>query len=1217
VPSTITINNTNNAYSIGGSPIAGPAKLTKQGAGVLTLTSNNTLTNGVTLSAGVLRVGADGAVGSGLLTLVLGTLSSADTTAHTLTNALQINNGVTLGDSTNNGTLTLSGPLNLNGNNETLTVKSDVILSGGSTNGSIYKAGANTLTLQGGVHNWSNPILVNNGVMVLNSAYLTNSSTTELRVSSNQTNGIARLTINGGAVVLTAPGAFLRLGYSEFGNTTAGGIAGGATNILDVAGLISMPNNTNGGILIGRSSILSVVNLLTGGDLAVKNVTGSDITGNKTPWLFNFNGGTLRASVDNTTFFQPATNSTVYVQNGGAVFNTSGYNITVNQSLVEDPNSTGGGLTKNGNGILTLGGTNTYTGSTTVNQGKLVVPTTAAGSGAITVADAGSLGVNLTAAGATFSATSVTLGTSAAHNGTLDIALGGFVNPTVAPFTITSALAANGTNTINLTGTNLVLGSFPLISYPGTLGVGVFNTFKLGSLPSGIGGLLVNNTANNTIDLNITNAAVPPRQWVGNINGNWDINGTSNWLDTVSGGSAVYLENAGGNPALTFNDSASTFTVSVVANVSPGSMTVNNTTPYSIGGNPIGGTGSLLKTNAGTLTLTSSNAYSGGTTLQAGTLKLGANGALGSGVLTTSGGLLSSDSTVARTNVLAGVTFISATTLGDTNNVNTGQLVLSGKVNWNGGIRQMTVAGDVVLSGGSTNGGFVKFGTGVWTFLGGTHSLTRVATASLGDVVFDGATISNSVGQAFVVNCTQPAGLARLVLTNGANWTDYYSGIPDVYIGNTGDATATNLLELAGTFTAGPGGVARLGASCALAQVDLFNGGVLEVAGVTSTNGGASVLNFNGGTLRALADSTNFIAGLTNVYVQNGGGTIDSSSNSIIVTQPLLLGGTGGLTKAGTGLLTLDSLNTYTNTTLVSAGTLAGTGTLAGPLTVGINGSLAPGDGGVGTFTINGKLTLTAGGTNYVDINASTGTNDLVTGLTSATYAGTLVVSNLATGTPPTNGQSFQIFNAVGSPVGNFSSLTPAPATNLVWNFNPTTGVLKAVTAVVPSPVANPDFASTYWNVPVTVLALTNDTDPGSNPLTIVSVSPTNGTASIVNSTNVLFTPTNGAAGTGYVGYAITNGNGGSANSLITVTVLTPPKARITSVTRSGNNLVLNATNGAPNGIYAVLTSTNVALPLASWTPIILGGAFDASGNFTGILIPMTNGAKSFYSIKQ
>src|SRR5436189_91618 len=80
------------------------------------------------------------------------------------------------------------------------------------------------------------------------------------------------------------------------------------------------------------------------------------------------------------------------------------------------------------------------------------------------------------------------------------------------------------------------------------------------------------------------------------------------------------------------------------------------------------------------------------------------------------------------------------------------------------------------------------------------------------------------------------------------------------------------------------------------------------------------------------------------------------------------------------------------------------------------------------------------------------------------------------------------------------------------------------------------DFTNTVEDMAVTIQALANDSDVDGDALIITSVSPTNGTASIAG-TNVLFTPAANFNGTATIGYNISDGNGGTASALITVTV--------------------------------------------------------------------------------
>jgi hypothetical protein len=44
--------------------------------------------------------------------------------------------------------------------------------------------------------------------------------------------------------------------------------------------------------------------------------------------------------------------------------------------------------------------------------------------------------------------------------------------------------------------------------------------------------------------------------------------------------------------------------------------------------------------------------------------------------------------------------------------------------------------------------------------------------------------------------------------------------------------------------------------------------------------------------------------------------------------------------------------------------------------------------------------------------------------------------------------------------------------------------------------------------------------------------------------------------------------------------------ANIASLNLAGTNIIINATNGVPGGMYCVLTTTNLALPVSQWTPV-------------------------------
>lgn len=300
-------------------------------------------------------------------------------------------------------------------------------------------------------------------------------------------------------------------------------------------------------------------------------------------------------------------------------------------------------LTKTGTGTLTLTGASTHTAATAVNLGTLVVN--------------GSFGTSpVTVAGG------ATLGGGGTLAGTVDIASGGILAPngtlstgslTSATATLRSALSnspggANDrvavTGNATLTGAHTMEitakdgsfgpGSYPLVSTTGTLDASATFSHNLANNPRQT--FAIQPTAN-SLDLVVT-GALATLAWTG-AQTQWDVATTASWLNGPT--TDTFLD----GDAVTFTDAATSGSVTIAAPVSPRDVLVNNTTrAFTLGGSAIGGSGALRKSGSGTLTLTSSNSFTGGTVLDAGTIQLGnstANAAaLGSGMVTLNGGIL-------------------------------------------------------------------------------------------------------------------------------------------------------------------------------------------------------------------------------------------------------------------------------------------------------------------------------------------------------------------------------------------------------------------------------------------------------------------------------------------------------------------------------------------------------------------------------------------------
>jgi autotransporter-associated beta strand protein len=206
------------------------------------------------------------------------------------------------------------------------------------------------------------------------SMILTNNGTIRIGGGGNLRMGNGGGTVGGAAGAGSLSEMTLSSGTLElYGNTygTAASVLVGDT-IAGAKGVF----NQNGGLVwgsAGGSNALVVGNSanadgtynLNGGILWIAQVLRNAAATNS---VFNFNGGTLKPTGSSATFFQGLL--TANVLDGGAIVDTTNFNITIGQPLLAAGTGVGG-LTKLGAGTLTLSGTSSYTGPTTVSNGML------------------------------------------------------------------------------------------------------------------------------------------------------------------------------------------------------------------------------------------------------------------------------------------------------------------------------------------------------------------------------------------------------------------------------------------------------------------------------------------------------------------------------------------------------------------------------------------------------------------------------------------------------------------------------------------------------------------------------------------------------------------------------------------------------------------------------------------------------------------------------
>jgi outer membrane autotransporter protein len=373
--------------------------------------------------------------------------------------------------------------------------------------------------------------------------------------------------------------------------------------------------------------------------------------------------------------------------------------------------------------------------------------------------------------------------------------------------------------------------------------------------------------------------------------------------------------------------------------------------------------------------------------------------------------------------------------------------------------RVLTFAGsnDLELSGTIDGAGFLtKNGMGQ-LLLSGTNDFNGTLAINEGTLqVQNGNAIKDTTGVQIANDAT-----ARFELLDNETIGSLFGGGDMggvVFLGaNTLTVAESGSVLYAGTID-GTGSLVHSGAGdILLTGANTYSGGTtIMTAGGTITLGhdmalgtGALTIDANGnldtfGGDRTIANAITLNADLgltgddaltlTGITTLTGMRTL-TATNTVGVDFAGVIQGAGGITKDGSGVLTLSAANTYTGDTNVDGGVLnltgsvvgdvivndtgvfRGTGTVGGNLTNNMGGRIQPGsDGVIGTLNVTGDYVQNAGGTLAVDVDGGTGTSDLldVTGDTTLN-AGSTIEAVIASNSFISDGQSFTVIRSLGA----------------------------------------------------------------------------------------------------------------------------------------------------------------------------------------------------------
>ncbi|TXI62761.1 MAG: hypothetical protein E6Q48_05350, partial [Limnohabitans sp.] len=864
--------------------MAGAAGLTKSGSGTLVLTGTNTHTGNMTIAAGTLQIG-NGSTGE---------LASAS-----------------------NITIDADATLAIHRSSD-YTVAN--IISGA---GALQQTGAGITTLAGDNSNFTGGTTIAAGVLNVGHVHA---------LGSNSTGAIH---FTGGTLQYSAAN---QVDYSAR-------VAGAANQAIKI--------DTNGQEVTFATALTGAGTTLTKlGEGTLTLTAANAYTGDT-----NISAGTLKvtgALADSTdvvvalgaTYTVEAADTIQSLSGAGTIELASGITLTTGDSSNQTVSGViqgAGTLSKVGSGTLTLSGTNTYTGSTHVDAGMLKVTGTLADATDVVVASGGTYRAeasdtiaSLSGAGSVALASGVTLTAGDSHDQTISGAISG-----------AGSLTKRGTGTLTLTGNNtltgvvsidggtlvasqaagealataakVIVGSGAVLDAGAPTGGYTFIKSLAGSGQvmiaadkhlkvtagyssdefsgvisggSGTGGLEI---GGGTLTLSGVNT----------YSGNTDITGGATLKIKgsgsiaaagtlyVSGANGAVLDISGASSGVTVNNlySAGNLAGSVV--LGDNTLTLNTTDARNMG-LVVSGTGGVTKTGAGTLTLSAANAYTGETTISAGTLVL--TGALDSATHVVLSGTSVWDLRTSQTVASLSMAIGSSITRG----AGTSALTVTGT---------SSLANSVTTSGAQTYGGAVTLASG--TTLSGSTIHTQGSLVGGGNA---------------------------LTITGAADIDGNYSGLTSLSISGASNLGAN--ITTSGTQTYA-GAVTLSGGDRMLTGSKIYTQSTLAGAGNALTITGDADIGgaYTGLTNLSISGATNLGANITTSGTQ-------AYTDKVTVSSAVTLSTTNSDVTFGAGITLGESLTVNTGS---GAGDIAVEGAVDGSKALTLNA-------GAGAITLAGAV---------------------------------------------------------------------------------------------------------------------------------------------------------------------------------------------------------------------------------------------------------------------